>query len=30
MVMERMNREEFYALLDALDEARLKKALWTL
>lgn len=25
-----MNREEFYARLDALDEARLKKALWTL
>ncbi|MCP3821446.1 hypothetical protein NLX86_26135 [Streptomyces sp. A3M-1-3] len=28
MAMNRMNREEFYARLDVLDEARLKKALW--
>jgi len=30
VAMNRMGREEFYARLDALDEARMKKALWTL
>lgn len=27
--MERMNREQFYAVLAGLDEGRLRKALWT-
>src|SRR6266568_3809912 len=30
MAIERMNREDFYARLAALDEERLKKALWNL
>lgn len=30
MAVNRMNKDEFYEKLDALDEARLKKALWNL